>query len=316
MTEINSIQDDQKTWQEFQKHFEELKVLNELALSSQDSELFEELKVKFDSFKQEISDLELRTWFTEPTDANDAVLSIHPGAGGIESQDWAEMLLRLYLRYAERHNFKVDINEVSPAEEAGIKDATITVHGRYSYGYLKAEKGVHRLIRISPFDFNKRRHTSFASIDVIPLIDETIEIDIDQKDLKIETYRATGAGGQHVNVTDSAVRITHSPSGIVVQCQNERSQMSNKETAMKILKARLYELELEKKKDKLEKLRGEKKEIAWGSQIRTYTLHPYNLVKDHRTNLEQSNVNAVLDGQIDQFIVAYHQMVALGKMEE
>ncbi len=316
MSDLNYIKEELQTWENFQNHFEEIKVLNDLVVNSQDEELYKELKGKYSKFKKELIDLELKTWFSNETDINDALLSIHPGAGGIESQDWAEMLLRLYIRYAERHKFTVDINEISSGEEAGIKSATITVHGRYASGYLKAEKGVHRLIRISPFDFNKRRHTSFASVDVIPLIDEKIEIEIDSNDLKIETYRATGAGGQHVNVTDSAVRITHIPTSIVVQCQNERSQFSNKETALKILRARLYEREEEKKKKKLAAIRGEKKKIAWGSQIRTYTLHPYNLIKDHRTGMENSDVDSILDGGIDEFIIAYHQMMATEKVEE
>lgn len=238
-------------------------------------------------------------------DNKNAILSIHPGAGGTESQDWAQILMRMYLRWSEKHGFKAEVVDFLPGEEAGLKSVTITINGNYAYGYLKSERGVHRLVRISPFDANKRRHTSFASIFVIPEIDEAIDVVIRDEDIRIDTYRSSSAGGQHVNVTDSAVRITHYPTGIVAQCQNERSQHRNKDTAMKILKSRLYEYYQKKKQEEMEELHGEKKEIAWGSQIRSYIFQPYQLIKDHRTNYEKGNVQAVLDGEIDEFIRAY-----------
>jgi len=234
-----------------------------------------------------------------------AIVTIHPGAGGTEAQDWAEMLLRLYLRWAERHGFKSEIADLQPGDGAGIKNATFEVEGDYAYGYLKAEAGIHRLVRISPFDANARRHTSFASVFVFPAIDDKVEVVINPADLRIDTFRASGAGGQHVNKTDSAVRFTHLPTGIVVTCQNERSQHKNRAMAMKILRARLFELEQRKKREELEKFSKEKKDIAWGSQIRSYVLHPYQMVKDHRTGVEVGNTAAVLDGDIDQFIEAY-----------
>jgi peptide chain release factor 2 len=238
-------------------------------------------------------------------DVGNAIVSLHPGAGGLEAQDWAEMLLRLYLRWAERKGYKVEMADYVPGEGGGVKSATFTVEGPYAYGYLQAEAGIHRLVRISPFDANARRHTSFASVFVYPDLDDTVEVDLRPEDLRIDTYRAGGAGGQHVNKTDSAVRLTHLPTGIVVTCQNERSQHRNRTMALKILRARLYELELEKQKEKMEDLHKNKKEIAWGSQIRSYVLHPYRMVKDHRTGVEVGNTDAVLDGEIDAFIEAY-----------
>ena len=235
-------------------------------------------------------------------DRANAILSINSGAGGTESQDWAEMLLRMYLRWCDRRGFKRDITEIQAGEEAGIKSATVMIQGEYAYGYLLAEVGVHRLVRISPFDSNARRQTSFASVFAWPEIDENIEIEIQDKDLRIDTYRSSGAGGQHVNVTDSAVRITHLPSGLVVSCQNERSQIRNREVAMKVLKARLYDLELQKQKAKLDVVEAAKKDIAFGSQIRSYVLHPYRMVKDHRTKYQEGDVDRVLDGDIDSFI--------------
>ncbi|MDD5101099.1 MAG: peptide chain release factor 2, partial [Syntrophales bacterium] len=232
-------------------------------------------------------------------------LSIHAGAGGTEAQDWAEMLLRMYLRWAERKGFQTTIIDYLPGDEAGVKSVTWTLRGDYAYGYAKAEIGIHRLVRISPFDASARRHTSFASVFVFPEVDDRIEIEIDEKDLRIDTYRSTGAGGQHVNKTDSAVRITHLPTGIVVQCQNERSQHKNKAMAMKYLRSRLYEMKLREQNDRLDEINKTKKDIAWGSQIRSYVLHPYKMVKDHRTNIETGNVSRVLDGDIDDFIEAY-----------
>ncbi|OGL44448.1 MAG: peptide chain release factor 2, partial [Candidatus Schekmanbacteria bacterium RBG_16_38_11] len=245
-----------------------------------------------------VSQVEIQTILSGENDYNNAIVSIHPGAGGTESQDWAQMLLRMYLRWVERRGFKSEINDIQPGEEAGIKSATFTVIGEYAYGYLKAEAGVHRLVRISPFDANKRRHTSFASVFVIPEVDDEIVVDIKDDDLKVDTFRSGGAGGQHVNVTDSAVRITHLPTGIVVSCQNERSQHKNKASALKILRSKIYERKVEEEREKMEKIHGEKKDIAWGSQIRSYVLHPYRMVKDHRTDLETGNADAVLDGDI------------------
>ena len=252
-----------------------------------------------------MSRLELKAMLGEENDLNNAIVNIHPGAGGTESQDWAQMLFRMYLRWTERKGFKTSVLDYQEGEEAGIKNATFIVEGEYAYGFLKAEDGVHRLVRISPFDAGKRRHTSFASVLVTPELDEEIEVPIRDEDLKIDTYRSSGAGGQHVNVTDSAVRITHLQSGIVVQCQNDRSQHKNKASAMKVLKARLYELEKKKQKDKLEEMMGEKKDIGWGSQIRSYVMQPYQLVKDVRTKVEIGNVESVLNGDIDEFIKAF-----------
>ena len=255
--------------------------------------------------RTEIERQELQVMLGGEYDRLGAIVSIHPGAGGLEAQDWAEMLLRLYLRWAERHGYKTDLADLQPGEGGGIKSATFTVEGDYAYGYLKAEAGIHRLVRISPFDANARRHTSFASVFVFPAIDDKVEVTINPADLRVDTFRASGAGGQHVNKTDSAVRMTHIPTGIVVSCQNERSQHKNRAMAMKILRARLFELELRKKREQMEQFTKEKKEITWGSQIRSYVLQPYRMVKDHRTGVEMGNTDAVLDGDIDQFIEAY-----------
>ncbi len=252
-----------------------------------------------------LAQLEEERLFSGEYDDGDAVLVIHPGAGGTESQDWAEMLLRMYLRWADRRGFKAEINEATAGDEAGLKSATVTIHGENAYGLLSSERGVHRLVRISPFDAAKRRHTSFTAVEVSPLVEDEAEVEVDEKDLKIDTYRASGAGGQHVNKTDSAVRITHIPTGVVVQCQNERSQLSNKNTAMKLLKSKLIELEERQRAQEMEKERGELAEIAWGSQIRSYVLAPYQMVKDHRTGFEVGNAQGVLDGDIDEFIHAY-----------
>jgi len=250
-------------------------------------------------------DIEFRRMLGGPNDPKNAILTIHPGAGGTESQDWAEMLMRLYLRYAERSGFKTEIMDLQSGDEAGLKSVTIEVQGSYAYGYLKAEAGVHRLVRISPFDSNKRRHTSFASVFVLPEVDENVDVEINMSDLRIDTYRASGAGGQHVNKTDSAIRLTHLPTGLVVQCQNERSQHQNKANALKILGAKLYQLKIDEQKAKMKDLESTKKEIGWGSQIRSYVFHPYTMVKDHRTNYESSNVQNIMDGDIDAFIHEY-----------
>jgi peptide chain release factor 2 len=255
-------------------------------------------------FDRSLDEAELQTLYFDNDDIRNAILTIHPGAGGTESQDWAQILLRMYLRYAERQDYKTEVLDLMPGEEAGLKSATVRVEGEYAYGNLSQETGVHRLVRISPFDSNKRRHTSFAAVFVFPEVDDSIEVNINPEDLRIDTYRAGGRGGQHVNVTDSAVRITHLPTGIVVQCQNERSQHKNKASAMKVLRARLYELERQKKQAKLEKLEDAKSDIAWGNQIRSYVLHPYRMVKDLRTRLETSDVDGVLDGELDEFVKA------------
>jgi peptide chain release factor 2 len=255
--------------------------------------------------RESINSIELKHLLADDIDINNAILAIHPGAGGTESQDWAQMLMRMYLRWAEKHGFDTQVIDLQPGEEAGIKSATITITGPYAYGYLKAEAGVHRLVRISPYDANKRRHTSFSAVLVFPEIEDTVEIEINPDDLKIDTFRASGAGGQHVNKTSSAVRITHIPTGIIVTCQNERSQHKNKATALKILKARLYDLQLKEQEKKVEGIIGDKKGISWGNQIRSYVMQPYRMVKDMRTGMETGNVDAVLDGDIDQFIDAY-----------
>jgi peptide chain release factor 2 len=240
-----------------------------------------------------------------PYDRGNAIISLHAGAGGTEAQDWVEMLMRMYMRWAEGHNYRVGVVDMLPGDEAGVKSVTLEITGQNVYGYLRSEKGVHRLVRISPFDAAGRRHTSFASVDVLPVVREDLDIEINPEELKVDTYRSGGAGGQHVNKTDSAVRITHLPSGIVVQCQSERSQISNRNTAMKLLKSKLLDLEMKKKEAELAAMRGDQMEIAWGSQIRSYVFHPYSLVKDHRTGVEIGNVNAVMDGDIDSFIASF-----------
>ena len=277
-----------------------------------DAEAATEVEQQVVQLEKEVSRAELERMLGGEHDAGNAILSLHPGAGGLEAQDWADMLLRLYLRWTERKGYKTDVVDYQPGEGGGLKSATLTVEGSYAYGYLRAEAGIHRLVRISPFDANARRHTSFASVFVYPDLDDTVEVDIRPEDLRVDTYRSSGAGGQHVNKTDSAVRLTHIPTGIVVACQNERSQHRNRATAMKILRAKLYEIELEKQKEKMEDLHKSKKDIAWGSQIRSYVLHPYRMVKDHRTGAEVGNTDAVLDGDIDTFIEAYllHRIAA------
>ncbi len=277
----------------------------EAASDSETAEALAEAAAQIERCERTSGQLELRALLGGVHDACNVYLGIHAGAGGTESCDWAEMLLRMYTRYAERNGFETHVLDVLPGEEAGIKSATVHVVGPYAYGYLKAERGVHRLVRISPFDANKRRHTSFVAVDVAAEVDEAIEIEIEEKDLRIDTFRAGGAGGQHVNKTDSAVRIVHLPTGIVVSCQAERSQHSNRDRCMKMLRARLYEREEDLKRQEMEKFYGEKGEIAWGRQIRSYVLQPYTLVKDHRTDVEMGNVNAVLDGDINRFIEAF-----------
>ncbi|HWK21908.1 MAG TPA: peptide chain release factor 2 [Ureibacillus sp.] len=284
---------------------ENLEMTLELLKEEPDEELQEELGNELEEFQRKMAGFELQMLLSEPYDKNNAILELHPGAGGTESQDWGSMLLRMYTRWAEKHGFKVETMDYLPGDEAGIKSVTLLIQGHNAYGYLKAEKGVHRLVRISPFDSAGRRHTSFVSCDIMPEFNNEIEIDIRTEDLKIDTYRATGAGGQHINTTDSAVRITHIPTGVVVSCQAERSQIKNRDKAMNMLKAKLYQLEIEKQQAELDAIRGEQKEIGWGSQIRSYVFHPYSMVKDHRTNVETGNVQGVMDGDLDDFINAY-----------
>ncbi|MGP3779328.1 peptide chain release factor 2 [Halanaerobium saccharolyticum] len=302
--QLDRIKKRLKVISSLEEKFEEAEVYLELA-AEEDQSLESELKVTLTELEKELEKLELKLRLNEPYDGNNAILSIHPGAGGTESQDWAQMLLRMYSRWAEANGYQLETLDFNPGDEAGIKSVTLMIEGDYAFGYLKGERGVHRLVRISPFDSSGRRHTSFASVNVMPELDDDIEVDIDENDLKIDTYRASGAGGQHVNKTDSAVRITHQPTGVVVQCQNERSQHKNKETAMKILTAKLLELKEEAQAEKIDELSGEHKEIAWGSQIRSYVFHPYNMIKDHRTDFEEGNVDKVMDGYLDEFIEAY-----------
>lgn len=292
-------------WQRLEDQWSDLRVLYELAVEEDDAEAMAEVEAELKALEKGIEDLEFQNMLSERDDEKNAILTIHPGAGGTESADWAQMLLRMYMRWIERKGFHKELLDLQPGEEAGIKSATVEVTGEYAYGYLKAEAGVHRLVRLSPFDSQNRRHTSFASVFVYPEVEESIEVEINPEDLRIDTYRSSGAGGQHVNKTDSAVRITHFPTGIVVQCQNERSQHKNRASAMKILRARLYQHYKEEQEKEREAVERTKKRIEWGNQIRSYVLHPYTMVKDHRTGEETSNVEAVMDGELDAFIYAY-----------
>ena len=305
LKEQANLKDILESWERYRAGLEEARFFLDLAKDEKSDEALSEAATKVAEVAEGVARIELSQTLGGPDDRRNAIVSLHPGAGGTEAQDWAEMLLRMYLRWADRKGYRKEILEYQPGDEAGLKSVTFTVEGDYAYGYLKAEAGIHRLVRISPFDANSRRHTSFASVFVYPEIDETIKIEIDEAELRIDTYRSSGAGGQSVNKTDSAVRITHLPTNIVVACQNERSQHKNKAMAMKILRSRLYELEIEKQKEKMEVYHKTKKEIAWGSQIRSYVLHPYRMVKDHRTGIEVGNADAVLDGDIDRFIQAY-----------
>jgi peptide chain release factor 2 len=292
-------------WERFNNEINDIENLGSIALQEKDEQVLQDLVAELEPLSSAVYQEELKMMLSGEQDSMNAIFSIHAGAGGTEAQDWAEMLLRMYLRWTEKKGFVTKIIDSLPGDEAGIKSVSFTVEGEYAYGYAKAEIGIHRLVRISPFDAGARRHTSFASVFVYPEVDDEIKIEINEDDLRIDTFRAGGKGGQHVNKTDSAVRITHLPSGIVVQCQNERSQHQNKAMAMKFLKSRLYEKELELKNEKINEENKLKKDISWGSQIRSYILHPYKMVKDHRTNLENNNANKVLDGDIDDFIQAY-----------
>ncbi|MDC3412241.1 peptide chain release factor 2 [Aquibacillus sp. 3ASR75-11] len=303
--EVNELKELVQTFAKHEETLDNLLVSYELVKEENDQDLFEELESEVQELTEALNQFELVILLNDPYDRNNAILELHPGAGGTESQDWASMLLRMYTRWAETKNFQVDTLDYLPGDEAGVKSVTLLIKGHNAYGYLKAEKGVHRLVRISPFDSSGRRHTSFVSCDVMPEFDDDIEIDIKTEDLKIDTYRSSGAGGQHVNTTDSAVRITHLPTNTVVTCQSERSQIKNREQAMKMLKAKIYQLEIEKQQQELDSIRGEQKEIGWGSQIRSYVFHPYAMVKDHRTNVETGNTQAVMDGDLDKFMDAF-----------
>jgi len=305
LKQINLLEGQISDWDDVTAHEEDLDILLELADEENDDSLEPDIRKALRSFQRTLDSYELRQLLSAEEDALDCIVTIHPGAGGTESQDWAEMLYRMYTRWFDNNGWKWKALDYLPGEEAGLKDATIEVKGEYAFGYVKAETGIHRLVRISPFDSNSRRHTSFASVFVYPIYDTEIEITIDMNEVRVDTYRASGAGGQHINKTDSAVRLTHVPTGIVVQCQNERSQHKNKETALKMLKARLYQLEKEKEQEKMDAMASSKTEIGWGNQIRSYVFHPYTMVKDHRTKHETGNIQAVMNGDIDGFIKAY-----------
>ncbi len=305
INETNALKEMVDQFHELNESYENLQLTYELVKEEEDADLQAELSSEIKEIVSKLNDFELQLLLSEQHDKNNAILELHPGAGGTESQDWGSMLLRMYTRWAEKKGFKVETLDYLPGDEAGIKSVTLLIKGHNAYGYLKAEKGVHRLVRISPFDSSGRRHTSFVSCEVMPEFNEEIDIEIRTEDLKIDTYRASGAGGQHINTTDSAVRITHLPTNIVVTCQTERSQIKNREQAMKMLKAKLYQKRIEEQEAELAEIRGEQKEIGWGSQIRSYVFHPYSMVKDHRTNTEIGNVHAVMDGELDPFIDAY-----------
>ncbi|WP_431804198.1 peptide chain release factor 2 [Halobacillus andaensis] len=305
INEVNGLKGLVHTLEEHEETHENLEVSYELVKEEDDEDLRVELEEEVTQLLNNLNEFELNILLSEPYDKNNAILELHPGAGGTESQDWASMLLRMYTRWAEKKGFSVETLDYLPGEEAGVKSVTLLIKGHNAYGYLKAEKGVHRLVRISPFDSSGRRHTSFVSCETMPEFNDEVEIDVKTEDLKIDTYRSSGAGGQHVNTTDSAVRITHLPTKTIVTCQSERSQLKNREQAMKMLKSKLYQLEIERQQAEMDEIRGEQKEIGWGSQIRSYVFHPYSMVKDHRTNLENGNTQAVMDGELDKFINAY-----------
>lgn len=305
MQELTRLKESIGSYRELSNRYSDTATLWELGQEESDESVYQEIADTLVALGKEIEHLELTLMLSGEYDANNAILTLHAGAGGTEAQDWVQMLLRMYVRWAEKNNYKVETMDFLAGDEAGVKSATIMVTGRNAYGYLKSEKGVHRLVRISPFDTSGRRHTSFAAVDVMPEIDDAIDVNINPVDLKVDTFRAGGAGGQHINKTDSAVRMTHLPTGVVVQCQSERSQIQNREQCMRLLRAKLFELERQKQEEKKEELGGDYQAIEWGSQIRSYVFHPYNLVKDHRTGTEMGNVQAVMDGDIDSFIEAY-----------
>jgi len=296
------------------QHYEDMVTLVSLGIEMEDVSVLSEVKEGYKRLVDELETMRLETLLSGPYDKNNAIMTLHAGAGGTEAQDWVEMLLRMFSRWAERHGYRLETLDYLAGDEAGVKSVTILIEGLNAYGFAKSEKGVHRLVRISPFDSSGRRHTSFASVDVMPEIDDDIQIDINQEDLRVDTFRASGAGGQHINKTDSAIRITHIPTGIVVSCQSERSQHKNRETSMKLLKAKLIEAKERENKEKIEDLKGEYKDIAWGSQIRSYVFQPYSLVKDHRTSFEMGNMGAVMDGDIDGFINEYLKASSLGQL--
>ncbi|ANS77295.1 peptide chain release factor 2 [Paenibacillus yonginensis] len=305
INEMNAVKSSVDQYSRLQQEYDDITVMIELAEEEGDESLEADIAASVQELVEKLNTFELQLLLNQPYDKMNAILELHPGAGGTESQDWGSMLLRMYTRWAEKRGFKVETLDFLPGDEAGIKSVTLLIKGYNAYGYLKAEKGVHRLVRISPFDSSGRRHTSFVSCDVVPEISDDVEIDIRTEDLKIDTYRASGAGGQHINTTDSAVRITHLPTGIVVTCQNERSQIKNRERAMTMLRSKLYERKIEEQQKELAEIRGEQSDIAWGSQIRSYVFHPYSMVKDHRTSVETGNVGAVMDGDLDPFIDGY-----------
>ncbi len=314
MQKSKQLKDKVARFEALSRHWEDLVTLVSLGIEMEDVSVLDEVKQGYQSFTLALENMRLETLLFGTYDKNNAIMTLHSGAGGTEAQDWVEMLLRMFTRWAERRGFKVETLDLLAGEEAGVKSATILIEGLNAYGYAKSEMGVHRLVRISPFDASGRRHTSFASVEVMPEINDDIQIDISAEDLRVDTYRASGAGGQHVNKTDSAIRITHIPTGVVVSCQSERSQHKNRDTAMKMLKSKLMQLAEQEHKDKIEDLKGVQKDIAWGSQIRSYVFHPYNLVKDHRTGFEMGNIGAVMDGELDGFINAYLKAASLGQL--
>ena len=312
MQQLNALREEVATWENLSTQLEDLHGLAQLLDEEPDEEMQAEVVQSLPPLNEQIEKLEFALMLNGEHDESNAILSIHAGSGGVDAQDWAEILLRMYMRWADQHHFRTEVYDYSEGEEAGLKSVTVEITGRYAYGYLRSEVGTHRLIRLSPFDAAHRRHTSFAKIEVMPDIEDSIEITIRPEDIEVDTYRSTGAGGQHVNKTDSAVRMRHIPTGIVVTCQNERSQIQNREVALKILKARLYELEEKKRADEAAKLKGENVQADFGTQIRTVTVHPYNIVKDHRTNFETSDTEGYLSGNVDPFIYAYLQQKAGG----
>ena len=313
MVELKSLKDDKETYEQLETQFEDIETLIEMGYEENDASLIPEIEEALKEFAETLEGIRMKTLLSGEYDRDGAILTLHAGAGGTEACDWAGMLYRMYCRWAESKGYGVEVLDYLDGEEAGIKSVTFQVNGENAYGYLKSEKGVHRLVRISPFNAAGKRQTSFASLDVMPDIEEDLDIEIDEKDLRIDTYRSSGAGGQHINKTSSAIRITHIPTGIVVQCQNERSQFQNKDKAMQMLKAKLYLLKQQENAEKISGIRGEIKEIGWGSQIRSYVMQPYTMVKDHRTNQESGNVQSVLDGNLDPFINAYLKWISLGE---